>query len=107
MTTPVNKTTFTILKVRQTMSSETNPDGAIKIMHTHTPTAQLRLRSRDDLRRVILRISGIFHNGKATAAIRPMICKKSCIITVSYALLLIDQPASLINEFLDGLFIIV
>ena len=53
------------------MSCEVNPDGDIKSIHTHTPIAQERLISSEDLRLTIRMISGILNNGKIAAATTP------------------------------------
>lgn len=58
-----------MLKVRQTISEETNPLGAISSKHTHTPNAQYKLISLEDFLFMTLAISGIFHKGSITAAI--------------------------------------
>jgi hypothetical protein len=66
---------LTILNVFQTISTEIKPDGAINRMQTQTPSAQLKLISLEDFLLMILRINGMFHNGRVMAAIRPMVWK--------------------------------
>ena len=71
--TPENRMMLTMLNDFQTMSSDINPDGNIRTMQTHTPAAHVMLMSRDDLRRIILTMSGILNSGKVTAAMRPIV----------------------------------
>lgn len=59
-----------MLNTRHTKSEEVNPEGAISTKQVQTPTAQNKLMSLDDFRWMIRTISGIFHNGRITAAIR-------------------------------------
>lgn len=61
------------MKVRQTMSSEVNPEGAIRMKQTQTPIAQLRLMSLEDFRRMIFMTSGMLKSGRATAAVIPTV----------------------------------
>src|SRR5450631_1510542 len=71
ITTPVNKTRLTILKLRKTTSVEVKPEGAIKMAHTHTPIAQLIEMSEEDRRRTILTIKGMLNKGMTIAASSP------------------------------------
>ena len=72
-TTQENSVKFTMLNSLNTISSDTKPDGAIKMIQAHTPKAQERLISAEDLRRTIFMINGTFHNGMATAPTTPKI----------------------------------
>src|SRR3989338_4372718 len=60
-----------MLKTRKTVSGDVNPAGAISSKHPHTPKAQGRLISLEDLRLMIFKISGIFQNGRTIAATKP------------------------------------
>ena len=64
------------------MSGDLNPDGAIKMMHTHTPITQTKLISSDDFLPTILRISGILNSGKQMAATKPIISINDLSITI-------------------------
>lgn len=58
-----------MLNVRQTGSAERKASGAINKKHIHTPNAQYKLMSLEDLLLITLTIRGIFQNGNAIAAI--------------------------------------
>jgi len=66
-----------ILYERQTTSEDVNPEGAIRIVHIHTPHAQLNEISCADRRLTILTIKGILKNGKITAANKLIVFKTS------------------------------
>ena len=61
-----------MLKAFKTRSWDMMPDGSINKEHTHTPITQLNERSADERRLTIFMMSGMFHNGRATDAARPM-----------------------------------
>ena len=50
-----------------------SPEGNIKSEQTHTPINQAVDKSAEDFRRIMLMIKGIFHNGKQTEAISPIV----------------------------------
>jgi hypothetical protein len=79
--TAENNTRFEILNVLQTISSDRNPDGAIKRMHTQTPTAQIRLISSEDFLLMIRRIKGMLNKGKTAAVITPIVSQISIIFS--------------------------
>lgn len=58
----------------QTESVERSPSGSINKKHIHTPSAQDILMSLEDLLFMTLTISGMFHKGKITAAIKAIVC---------------------------------
>jgi hypothetical protein len=69
-----------MLNVRQTMSFDANPDGAMAKAQVQMPNTQLMEISTEDRRLNILMIKGMFHNGLATEAMSPtcsMICMRS------------------------------
>lgn len=72
MTTMENKIKLMMLYVRQTTSAERSPAGNIKSAQHHTPSAQERLISFDDLRRIIFWINGIFQNGRTIDPTSPI-----------------------------------
>jgi hypothetical protein len=83
-------TRFIILNARQTMLVVINPDGAMRSMHTQTPSVQAMLISSDDPRRTIRMIKGIFHSGITTALISP---------TVSIILILSPFEANAVRPY--------
>ncbi len=82
MATQVNSIELTILYILQTISAEANPDGAMSIVQTQTPTAHQRLTSLDDFRLMMRMMSGILKNGNIIAVTSAICCcifpLKSC-----------------------------
>ena len=58
---------FMILKTRKFKSGDRKDDGAISRIQIQTPQAQVRLISLEDFLWMILKIKGIFQNGRTKA----------------------------------------
>ena len=74
--TPLKNIKLPIANTFHTRKSLFKPDGSNASKHAHTPIAQNRLISSEDLRFIILRMSGIFQKGRiidATKAILSII----------------------------------